>query len=72
MKKLDLEEDDDEGENDEYEQEENQGPRALYGFFQHWLPHELRVLFLSRFEIYMVSLREMPRLGDALLVACRV
>ena len=46
--KVDLEGKDNEDNNEEHDQGEKEGPRALDGLFQHWPPREQRDLF-SRF-----------------------
>ena len=46
--RVDLEGKDDEDDDEEYDQGEKEGPRALDGFIKLWLPHEQRDLF-SRF-----------------------
>ena len=45
--KVDLEGKDDEDDNEEHDQGEKEGPRALDGFIKLWPPHEQRDLFFS-------------------------
>ena len=45
--RVDLGGKDDEDDDEEYEQGEKEGPRALGGFIKLWPPHEQRDLFFS-------------------------
>ena len=45
--RVDLEGKDDEDDDEEYDQGEKEGPRALDGLFEHWPLHEQRDLFFS-------------------------
>ena len=72
MLRVDLEGKDDEDDDEEYDQGEKEGPRALDGLFEHWPLHEQRDLFFSNCKYTSSVYVRCRALGDAPLVARRV
>ena len=70
--RVDLEGKDDEDDDEEYDQGEKEGPRALDGLFEHWPPREQRDLFFSICKYTSSVYVRCRALGDAPLVARRV
>ena len=70
--KVDLEGEYNEADNEEHDQGEKEGPRALDGLFEHWPPREQRDLFFSICKYTSSVYVRCRALGDAPLVARRV